>query len=156
MQPPASGLDWFGLSAELLPVDAALRWATRSDCGAEVLFTGTVRDHSEGRPDVTALAYEAYEEQVQPKMAAIAAEARVRWPTVGPIVMLHRIGELAVGDAAVVVVAAAPHRPEAFAAARYCIDTLKAGVPIWKMETWADGADWGSDAAPIQDIRERA
>ena len=71
------------------------------------------------------------------------------WPALGRIALLHRTGPLAVTDAAVVVVVSAPHRAEAFDAARFCIDTLKATVPIWKKETWAGGEDWGTDATPV-------
>jgi molybdopterin synthase catalytic subunit len=64
---------------------------------------------------------------------------------------VHRLGRLAVGEIAVLVVVTTPHRHEAFAAARFCIDTLKATVPIWKYETWADGADWST--CEIEDAR---
>ena len=84
----------------------------------------------------TASTYEAYEEEVEPRLAAIAAEARTRWPDVGRLVLLHRTGDLGVGESSVVVVASSPHRDTAFEAARFCIDTLKATVPIWKRETW--------------------
>lgn len=134
-----------------LPVDAALRWSVRDDCGAQVLFSGTVRDHADGRPGVTSLDYEAYTEQVVPRLQVIADEARVRWPAIGRIVLLHRTGHLELGDTAVVVVVSSPHRPDAFAAARFCIDTLKASVPIWKKETWEGGEGWGTDASPIHE-----
>ena len=69
----------------------------------------------------------------------------------GRIALLHRVGVLAVGESAVVVVASAPHREEAFAAARFCIDSLKRSVPIWKRETWAGGSSWGLEAQHIVD-----
>lgn len=131
-----------GLCSGTLPVTEALSWATRPGCGAVVVFCGTVRDHAPGRPDVTSLTYEAYEEEVAPRLARIGDEARKRWPPLGRLAMLHRTGELAVGEVSVVVVASAPHRPEAFAAARWAIDTLKATVPIWKKERWSGGEDW--------------
>jgi len=140
--PPAGSDDWLGLTAEPLPVHAAMAWASRADCGAVVVFCGNVRNHAPGRPGVTALEYEAYEEEVAPRLGAIAAAARGRWRTTGRIALLHRIGCLAVGDTSVVVVASSAHRVEAFEAARWCIDTLKATVPIWKRETWAGGVDW--------------
>jgi molybdopterin synthase catalytic subunit len=143
MQAPREGEEWLGLTDQPLPAGAAHDWAVVPGCGAVVLFSGTVRDHAEGRPGVSSLAYEAYEQQVVPKLAAIAAQARERWPMLGRLVLLHRVGPLAVGDVSVVVVASAPHRPEAFEAARFGIDTLKATVPIWKRETWAEGSDWG-------------
>ncbi len=146
LEPPAHGEDWFGLSADPLPVHAVGDWLVRPDCGGVVTFTGVARDHSEGRPGVDALEYEAYESQVEPRLARIAQEARARWSTVGRIAMLHRTGPLAVTEAAVVVGASAPHRDEAFAVARFCIDTLKATVPIWKQESWRDGRSWGLEA----------
>jgi molybdopterin synthase catalytic subunit len=144
--------DWVALTRERLPVHAALDWAVRPDCGAVVLFSGTVRDHSEGRQGVTSLEYEAYEEEVEPRLTAIAAEARRRWPTLGRIALLHRSGPLAVTETSVVVVASAPHRDEAFAAARWAIDTLKATVPIWKRERWADGEDWSVCDHPVAEV----
>lgn len=150
MHPPATGEDWIGLSADPLPADAALQWAVTPACGGVVLFMGTVRDHAEGRDGVVGLEYEAYVEQAEARMAAVAAEARTRFPGTGRVALLHRIGALEVTDTAVVVVASAPHRDEAFTAARFCIDTLKSAVPIWKKETWADGSDWGLDAQEIR------
>lgn len=155
LQPPAGEDDWLGLFAEPLPVEAALSWVPLPRCGAVVSFSGTVRDHAEGRPGVVALDYEAYDEEVVPRLAAIAAEARTRWPTLGRLALLHRVGRLAVGDCSVVVVVSAPHRAEAFEAGRFAIDTLKSSVPIWKRETWAEGADWGTGAHDIESPARR-
>ena len=132
-----------------MPIDAAYEWAVRPDCGAVVLFSGTVRDHAEGREGVEYLTYEAYDEQVVPRMQSIVDEARVRWPTVGRLVLLHRTGRIELGASSVVVVASAPHRPEAFEAARFAIDALKAAVPIWKHEVWAGGAEWGTGSTDV-------
>jgi molybdopterin synthase catalytic subunit len=149
---PASGENWIGLSPDPLPLDAALRWAVLPDCGAQVLFSGTVRDHAEGRSGVSQLEYEAYVEQVEPRLARIADEARRRWPAIGRVVLLHRVGVLALEECSVVVVVSTPHREEAFAAARWCIDTLKATVPIWKRETWDGGVDWGQCAHDVAEV----
>ncbi len=86
---------------------------------------------------------------------ALAAEARRRWPVLGRLVLVHRTGALEVEEVAVLVVASAPHRAEAFEAAQWCIDTLKATVPIWKRETWQDGVDWGTCASAIADQPNR-
>lgn len=153
MRAPA-GETWVGLSDEALPIGAAVEWAVRPTCGGLVLFLGTVRDASGDREGVQRLVYEAYAEQVEPRLLAVAEEARARWPDLGRIVLLHREGELALGDAAVVVVATAPHRPEAFAAARFCIDALKASVPIWKHETWEGGEAWGLAATELVEASE--
>ena len=141
-----------GLGTDPLPVADALAWVRRPGCGGVVLFTGDVRDSSPGRTGVSSLTYEAYEEEVKPRLAAIAADARRRWPDVGRLVLLHRTGTLAVGDSSVVVVASAPHRAEAFEAARFCIDTLKHTVPIWKLETWDGGEDWSQGCSPIAEV----
>jgi molybdopterin synthase catalytic subunit len=139
---PPEGADWLGVSGDELPVEQALRWATLPHCGGIVVFCGTVRDHSDGHPGVTELEYEAYVDQVVPRLADVARAARDSWPAVGRLVLLHRIGRLHVGEVSVVVGASTPHRGEAFAAAQFCIDTLKQTVPIWKRETWAGGSGW--------------
>lgn len=128
----------------------ALAWAVTPGCGGVVTFTGTVRDHADGRSGVTSLEYEAYEEAAVARLGEVAADARRRWPVIGRVAMLHRVGRLELCDAAVVVVVSAPHREEAFEAARWCIDTLKATVPIWKREEWSGGTDWGTRATPIR------
>ncbi len=151
MAPPQQGDDWLALTTEVLPIAAAYDWAVLPGCGAVVLFSGTVRDHAEGRDGVTHLEYEAYDEQVVPRLEAIATELRQRWPEVGRVVLIHRIGRLALTDSSVVVVVSAPHRPEAFAAARFGIDSLKASVPIWKRESWIDGEAWGLGANELVD-----
>jgi len=129
-------------------------WAERPHCGAVVLFTGTVRDHAEGRPGVTELEYEAYEEEVLVRLSAIAADARRRWETAGRIALLHRVGSMSVGETSVLIAVSAPHRAEAFEAARYCIDTLKTTVPIWKKETWEGGSDWALCSHPVEEVNE--
>jgi molybdopterin synthase catalytic subunit len=149
---PAEGESWIGLSADELPGAAAVAWATRPDCGAVVSFLGTARDHSAGRPGVHRLEYEAYEEQALPRLWAIEAELRRRWPEVGRVVLLHRTGPLALGDAAVVVVVSSPHRDVAFDAARFGIDEVKATVPIWKRESWEGGTSWGLEAQHVRDV----
>jgi molybdopterin synthase catalytic subunit len=143
---------WVGLSSAPLPVSEAAAWVVRPDCGGIVLFSGTARNHAEGRPGVHLLEYEAYEEQVEPRLRAIAAEARTRWSTVGRIVLLHRVGPVAVGESAVVVATSAPHRDEAFAASRFLIDALKQSVPIWKREAWEGGESWGLEPQHITEV----
>ena len=151
-QPPDGGDDWVGLTAETLPLEDVRVWSERPDCGAVVLFTGTVRNFADDRPSVTALEYEAYEEAVEPRLAEVAAGARRRWPSVGRIALLHRVGRLEVGEASVLVAVSAPHRDEAFAAARYCVDTVKQAVPIWEREEWAGGSDWSPGSQPVGDV----
>jgi molybdopterin synthase catalytic subunit len=147
-----SDLDWIAVTDEALPVDEVVAWVSRPDCGAIVSFVGMVRDHSEGRPAVTALEYEVYPEHAVPKLREVAATSRERWPMIGRLALLHRVGRLAVGEASVAVAVSTPHRGEAFDAAEYCIDTLKHTVPVWKLETWAGGTNWSECAHDIGDI----
>jgi molybdopterin synthase catalytic subunit len=138
----------------VLPVAEMYEWCVRPDCGAVVLFSGTVRDHAEGRTDVVRLEYEAYEEMVVPKLAEITAETRARWPDTGRIAIVHRVGELELGESSVVAAVSAPHRAEAFEAARFAIDALKVSVPVWKREIWDGGSDWGTNAADLVDVAD--
>ncbi|MFV2040016.1 MAG: molybdenum cofactor biosynthesis protein MoaE [Acidimicrobiales bacterium] len=154
MAPPEDSDTWIDLTGEHLPVEAASRWAVVPRCGAVVTFNGTGRDHSKGRPDVSALEYEAYEDQVRPRLWAVAEEARVRWPAIGRIAMIHRTGPVQIGESAVVVAVSSPHREEAFSAARFCIDTLKATAPIWKTETWAGGQSRGLEPQHVTEVRD--
>jgi len=150
---PIDGDDWFGLTDAELPIGVAYDWAVLPRCGAVVLFSGTIRDHAEGRSGVEHLTYEAYDEQVIPRFDEIGAELRRRWPDTGRVALLHRVGRLEIGESSVVAVVSAPHRAEAFDAARFAIDALKESAPIWKHEVWEDGADWGTGAHDVRDPR---
>jgi len=136
------------LSEAELNVGELYEWALAPECGAVVVFSGTVRNHAEGRSGVTSLSYEAYRDVALHKMEEVVTEARRRYANVSRVALVHRVGELSLTEASVVVVVSAPHRPEAFDAVRYCIDALKQSVPIWKKETWATGSDWGTNANP--------
>ena len=93
------------------------------------------RDHADGRPGVTSLDYEAYTEAAERLMTEVAEELRETWPPVGRVALLHRTGSLSLTDVSVVVSVSAPHRSEAFDAARFGVDTIKTRAPIWKRET---------------------
>jgi molybdopterin synthase catalytic subunit len=122
------------------PLDVAEVLAAVGDehAGGVVLFVGVVRDHDEGR-DVTGLEYSAHPSALARLRDVTEAVAAAYGVTA--VAAVHRTGPLAVGDAAVVVAAAAPHRPLAFEASRALIDRLKAEVPIWKHQMFADGTD---------------
>jgi molybdopterin synthase catalytic subunit len=148
--------DGIALSAAPLPVTEAFAWATTSRAGAVVCFLGVVRDHAEGRDGVTALTYEAYESEADRAMRDVVAAARLRWSDLARVALLHRTGRLALSESAVAVVVSSPHRGAAFDAARFCIDTLKETVPIWKQEHWAAGSGWGLGAAPLRAVGSRS
>ncbi|MCU1369500.1 MAG: molybdopterin converting factor, large subunit [Ilumatobacteraceae bacterium] len=141
---PPAGDDWLACATQPLPSDQASTWVVTPGSGASVTFVGTARDHAGDRTGVHLLEYEAYDEQVVPVLAVVAAATRARFPEVARIVLWHRTGSLQVTEAAVVVAVSSPHRDAAFEAARWAIDEVKATAPIWKREHWADGHDdWG-------------
>ena len=144
--------DWVGLSTEPLPVELVAGWASVSNAGAVVSFLGIVRDHAEGRDGVTSLTYEAYESEATKVMTEIVVEARTRWADLSRVALLHRTGNITLSEASVAVVVSSPHRADAFEAARFCIDTLKESVPIWKQEHWTGGADWGLGANELRTL----
>jgi molybdopterin synthase catalytic subunit len=120
---------------------ATLLAAVRRDGdGGLALFIGVVRDHNDGKT-VTRLEYSAYNQMAEKELDRIAAEI-AREHAGARVAFRHRIGSLAIGDVAVVVAAAAPHREEAFAACRSGIEAIKARVPIWKKEFGPDGSSW--------------
>jgi molybdopterin synthase catalytic subunit len=121
-----------------------LRRAHHPGAGAVVLFSGEVRDNNLGRA-VSFLEYEAYAPLANSMIAEILATAKQRW-SLHTALAQHRVGRVAVGDTAVVVVTASAHRSEAYAANRYIIDRIKHEAPIWKCEHFADGTkQWGNN-----------
>lgn len=139
--PPMSGgagRPW--VQSAPLSMDALLAEVTGPRHGGVVTFTGVVRDHSRGHA-IDHLEYEAYVPMAEKELRAIVAEAADRWPD-ARVAVVHRIGRLEIGDVAVLVAAASPHRGEAFDACRYTIDTLKKRVPIWKKEFADEGTYW--------------
>ncbi len=130
-----------------LPLDEAevVARVEAHDAGGVVSFVGNVRDHARGH-SIEYLEYEAYPEMAEREMDKIVAQASEQWPGTR-VAIAHRIGRLEIGEAAVVVVAVAPHRAEAFQACRFAIDTLKLTVPIWKKEMATDGEYWVDDHA---------
>lgn len=126
------------LSEHPLDVAALTAGVAAADRGGIASFVGVVRNHHAGR-QVLRLEYSAYGPMAETECARIVAEAQGQWPCA--VALQHRVGTLAVGDAAVVVVAAAAHRDVAFAACRYVIEEVKRRLPIWKREHYADGTD---------------
>ncbi|MFN2114420.1 MAG: molybdenum cofactor biosynthesis protein MoaE [Anaerolineae bacterium] len=124
--------------------EAVVRSVTGDQRGAVVAFEGAVRSPNGGR-DVVHLEYEAFGEMAQREMERIARIVTERWPG-SRAAIVHRVGRVGVGETAVVLAVAAPHRAEAFEACRFAIDTLKRSVPLWKKEVWSDGSEWVAPA----------
>lgn len=108
--------------------------------GAVDVFIGTVRNHNKDK-SVVRLEFETYDSMAVKKMQELADEAQARWNT-EKIVMVHRKGVLSIGDVAVVIAVATPHRAASFEACKWLIDTLKQVVPIWKKEVYDSGEEW--------------
>ena len=124
------------------PIDprALVESVMRRSDGAYVLFEGVVRDHHEGRA-VESIFYDAYRPMAEKEIGIIVREVEARFPDVA-LAVVHRLGHLVVGDASIAIVAASPHRAEAFGACRLVIDRIKETVPIWKKERGPDGEEW--------------
>jgi molybdopterin synthase catalytic subunit len=121
------------------PIDPAEALAFVADpgAGATCLFVGTVRDHSDAGA-VDGITYEAWDEVAAARLDQIADELFASWP-LRKVTLVHRHGDLAIGEASVAVAVSAAHRAEAFDACRHAIERLKHDVPIWKKEALADG-----------------
>jgi molybdopterin synthase catalytic subunit len=151
---PVPTSEWILISSSPLSAANATTWATRADCGAVVTFCGTARNNSSDHDEVLALEYETNDELAERSIREIIDAARISWPHLGAVAIHHRIGRVLLTETATVVAVSAPHRQEAFAAAQFCIDTLKESVPMWKREFWRGGSTWSSDAQTILKVRE--
>ncbi len=130
------------LSEEPIEPEKFIAAAKQGEDGAVVIFDGIVRNNSRGRPTLY-LDYEAYPELATRQMAALIEEAIGRFG-VRDAWIVHRLGRLHVGETSVLIIVASAHRAQAFEACRWLIDTLKKTVPIWKKETFVDGAVWAA------------
>ena len=130
------------LTREAIDAEALVSAAKRGEDGAVVVFDGIVRNHTRNRQTLY-LDYEAYEEMALKQMEGLASEARSRFE-VRHVTLVHRLGRLSVGETSVLIVVASAHRGPAFEACRWLIDSLKKTVPIWKKETFVDGAVWAA------------
>ncbi len=118
------------------------------EAGGSVLFVGTIRRRSGGKT-VEGLSYEVYKDMAVRKMEEIESKVRKRWP-VEKIAMVHRYGNLEVGEVSVAVAVSCKHRAEAFEACRYAIDTIKGSLPMWKKERFRGGSQSWVKGAPIE------
>jgi len=151
---PRTARDWVHVGPEVLDVVAIDAWAMRDSCGALVTFCGAVRVSSSTGNDIIALEYDTDDGLAVSRIAEVIAEARSRWPQVEAVAVHHRTGRVELGGVTVVVAVSSPHRREAFDAAQYCIDTVKATVPMWKREIWEGGSIWSQEAAPITSVKD--
>ena len=145
----------YRITDRLISLDEVAALVAAPERGGITLFAGTVRgvtaaQHGKSQGFTTDyLEYEAYPEMAEASFAQIAAETQTRWPEIGAIAIVHRVGRLAVGDVSIVIAVAAAHRAETFDACHFIIDRIKQIAPIWKREVGPDGTSWveGPDSA---------
>jgi molybdopterin synthase catalytic subunit len=142
----ASNTDLFALVREPIDAAALIQHVRTADDGAVVTFDGCVRNNSHGRRTLY-LDYEAYESMALAKIREIAAQMHEKF-SIDRVAIAHRLGRLEIGETSVFIAVSSPHRPAAFDACRFAIDTLKRTVPIWKKEHFADGAVWADGELP--------
>lgn len=131
------------------PTEVLARVGAPED-GAVLLFLGTVRNHAGGE-SVDGVTYEAYERMAAPVLAEIAGEAAERLGT-ERVAVVHRVGELQVGDVSVAIAVSSPHRAQAYDASRYVIEEIKRRLPVWKKEQYSDGrAAWVEGVRPARE-----
>ena len=130
------------VQAEDFDVGAEIKRLTRgrTDIGAIVTFTGSVRGESGGKP-ITSMTLEHYPGMTERELEQVESEANARWPLQASLIV-HRVGTLAPGDNIVLVVTASAHREAAFESASYLMDFLKTQAPFWKLEERAGGKNW--------------
>ena len=138
--------DLYRLTRDPVDIAGIVQHVRGSADGAIVAFDGFVRNHSHNR-DTLYLEYEAYESMAVTKMEQIGLQIHAKFP-IHRIGIVHRLGRLQIGETSVFIVISSQHRPAAFDACRYAIDTLKQTVPIWKKEYFVDGAIWADGELP--------
>lgn len=137
------------ISEEPLSNDEAIKFVSDPKCGAIATFLGVTRDNFEEKT-VEKLSYEAYVPMAEKEMRRLCVEARERWGKSqegAHFCILHRIGDVPIGEASVIIAVSTPHRTDALEACAWLIDSLKASVPIWKKESYVEGdAQWKQNA----------
>lgn len=134
----------FCLTSEAIDTEVVRQAVVSPDCGALLVFEGLARNHFEGRR-VVELRYEAFEAMAVPELEQIGAEIAGRWSG-ARCAIVHRLGAVPVTEPTVVIAVATPHRAACYEASRYALEQLKARVPIWKKEIYADGSAWKANA----------
>jgi molybdopterin synthase catalytic subunit/molybdopterin converting factor small subunit len=138
---PPSSADIYRVVDTPLSPDAIAAEVDEPGAGGIVIFSGVVRNQTDGRP-VKFLEYEAHAVMAEAKLREIGHAIRARWAGVRRVAILHRVGRLEIGESSVLIAVSAAHRGDAFEACRYAIDTLKRTVPVWKKEHFEDGEVW--------------
>ena len=141
-------MSWSDVTSDPIEPAVVLERVGTPEDGAVALFLGIVRNSNDGRP-VSGMEYEGYGDMAREQLAAIVREAAGRANS-DRVAVVHRLGELEVGEVSVAIAVSSPHRAEAFDAARYVIEEIKTRLPIWKRERYLDGeAEWLEGHLPV-------
>ena len=139
---------------QVIDESALLQQVRSQSCGAVLLFAGTTRRETQGRVTQT-LHYEAYGDMAVSELQKIRIQAMKRFD-LQQCAIVHRVGEVPLGETSIVVALCSPHRKQAFEAASWIMDTVKRDVPIWKQEVWADGQkEWIHPGNTVKSSEER-
>ena len=130
----------FRLTDKPIDLMELVAYVTDPGAGAIATFTGTTRNHNEGRK-VIALDYDGYPEMAEKELARIGDDAKTKWP-ICRMAIVHRLGPVQITEASVIIAVSAGHRDAAFAACRFTIEEIKKTVPIWKKEVYEGGEVW--------------
>lgn len=134
--------DFIRICTEKLSTEEVSQLVVSPSCGAVSIFVGTTRNNFEGKK-VVHLEYEAYVPMAETEMKKILTDIRQKWPSVKHVAVYHRLGLVPITEASVVIAISSPHREDSLDAVKYCINTLKATVPIWKKEVYEEeGCSW--------------
>lgn len=134
--------DFIRICTEKLSTEEVLQLVVSPSCGAVSIFVGTTRNNFEGKK-VVHLEYEAYVPMAETEIKKILTDIRQKWPSVKHMAVYHRLGLVPITEASVAIAISSPHREDSLDAVKYCINTLKATVPIWKKEVYEEeGCSW--------------
>ncbi|XP_040277193.1 molybdopterin synthase catalytic subunit-like isoform X1 [Bufo bufo] len=134
--------DFIRLCKEKLSTEEVMQLVVSPSCGAVSIFVGTTRNNFEGKK-VVHLEYDAYVPMAEMEIKKILTDIRQKWPSIRNMAVSHRLGSVPVTEASVVIAISSPHREDSLDAVKYCINSLKATVPIWKKEVYEEeGASW--------------
>lgn len=140
---------WSGITRTPIAPEEVLARVGGDDDGAILLFLGTVRNQADGRP-VGALRYDAYDEMAAEVMERLVREAAGELGS-DRIAVVHRVGELEVGEVSVAIAVSSPHRDDAYRVSRWIIEEIKVRLPVWKKEGYLDGDEEWVEGTPIRD-----
>ncbi|XP_075040068.1 molybdopterin synthase catalytic subunit-like [Mixophyes fleayi] len=133
--------DYIRICSERLSTDEVSQLVVSPCCGAVSMFIGITRNNFDGKK-VLCLEYEAYEPMAKTEIKKIFSDIRQKWPSVRHMAVHHRLGSVPITEASVIIAISSPHRNDSLDAVKYCINTLKATVPIWKKELYEEGYTW--------------